>query len=215
MDLNNITLISVACVRVEETILALKHSMSNLNFGSVKLLTSETIEDSEIDIIKIQKLDYEGYNKFIVYELHKYVDTDYVLIIQDDGYIINPNLWKEEFLNYDYIGAPWPIPTDNFSFRDVNNNIVRVGNGGFSLRSKKLLALPTLLDLKWKEYYGFYNEDGFIAVHNRHILEKEGCIFAPLSLAIYFSHESDIEENKNIIPFGFHGKWSKYKKNLK
>ena len=32
-----------------------------------------------------------------------------MLIVQDDGFIINKNLWDEEFLSYDYIGAPWPL----------------------------------------------------------------------------------------------------------
>lgn len=214
INLENITLVSVACVRVSETVDAIKKSSLGIKFNEIKLFTNENISSSLFDVVKINNLDYEGYNKFIVYELYKYINTDYVLIIQDDGYIINPEKWKDDFLKYDYIGAPWPLPSDNFSFRDVYGNIVRVGNGGFSLRTKKLLSLPTQLKIEWRPYYGFYNEDGFFTCHNRHILEENGCRFAPLDVAKYFSHESEIPEIQGIDPFGFHGKWSKYINNL-
>ena len=79
--------------------------------------------------------------------LNNYIDSDFVLIIQDDGHIVNPHLWDNEFLNYDYIGAPWPNNKkwkNRFSKYDekVSSNIIRnfnlnnIGNGGFSLRSK-------------------------------------------------------------------------------
>ncbi len=88
INLSNVTLISVSCVRVQETIEAIKKSMEGIIFGKCKLITNEDINDDKIEIYKIEKLDYEGYNKFIVYNLYKYIDTDYALIIQDDGYVI-------------------------------------------------------------------------------------------------------------------------------
>lgn len=212
INLKNVTLVAVACIRVNETMNAIRKSMSGIEFGDVKLITSENVYADDIKIINIPYLDYENYNKFIVYELHKYVDTDFVLIVQDDGYVINPNMWRDEFFRYDYIGAPWalPNPDDTIGYRDVYGNIVRVGNGGFSFRSKKLLEIPTKLNLEWRAYYGYFNEDGFFTCHNRHLIEKEGCVYAPIDVAKYFSHESDIPEVQGIVPFGFHGKWSKY-----
>ncbi len=213
--LKNVTIISVACLRVPETIRAIHKSMNGINFGAAKLLTSEDVTDETIEIIKIEKLDYENYNRFVVFELYKYIDTDYVLIVQDDGYVINPEMWRDEFFNYDYIGAPWmlPPPNDSVSFRDPFGNIMRVGNGGFSFRTKKLLEMPTKLNLEWRSYYGYFNEDGFFTCHNRHLIEKQGCIYAPIDVAKYFSHEAEIPEIQGITPFGFHGKWSKYNVN--
>jgi hypothetical protein len=115
-------------------------------------------------------------------------------------------MWDDEFLNYDYIGAPWPLPQDDFSFRDPQGNIQRVGNGGFSLRSKKLLKLASTLNLEWKPYFGFYHEDGFFTCHNRALYELKGCVYAPIEVASRFSQELYIPENEGIIPFGFHGK---------
>ena len=69
------------------------------------------------------------------------------------------------------------------------------------------------LDLEWKAFHGFYNEDGFICAMNRHVYEENGCKFAPLNVAKYFAHEAKIPEIVGIEPFGFHGKknLNKYK----
>lgn len=212
INLNNVTLLSVACIRVNESLNAIKKSKIGINFSKSKLFTSEDIVDSDVEIVKIKNLNYEEYNKFIVYELYKHIDTDYVLIVQDDGYVINPNMWRNEFFDYDYIGAPWsiPDPSDKISCRDPFGNIIRVGNGGFSFRSKKLLSIADQIGLEWKPFYGYYNEDGFYSVHNRHIYESHGCKYADVDVAKYFSHESQTPEIDGIIPFGFHGKWTKY-----
>ena len=88
--------------------------------------------------------------------------------------------------------------------------VQRVGNGGFSFRSKKILELPTTLELEWKSYFGYWNEDGFFAVHNKHILEENGCIFAPIDIASDFSIEHDTNETLGKTSFGFHGKHNKH-----
>jgi hypothetical protein len=212
LNLENITLVSVTSVNIERTISALKYSMREINFGEVILLTDKDASSNDVKIIKIDPLDYIGYSKFIVYELYKFINTEFALIIQEDGFVINPERWNSEFLKYDYIGAPFPIPqsNDKISYRDPFGNLVRVGNGGFSLRSKKLLSLPTGLNLDWKAYFGYYNEDGFFAVHNKHIFENYGCVYAPINVAAKFSIEHKIPENYDVIPFGFHGKHNTY-----
>ncbi len=63
---------------------------------------------------------------------------------------------------------------------------------------------PTKLGLEWKPYYGNTNEDGFICVHNRDVLQKEGIKFAPIDVAKHFSKEIEIEENKGIETFAYH-----------
>ena len=216
INLDNVTLISMTSVDINNTVKALEYSCKDISFACVKLVTDFRGDIStNINICSIDRMNnIDDYSYNMVYKLHEYIDTDFALIIQSDGYVINPNKWISDFLEYDYIGAPWGIPIDNFSMRDPFGNIIRVGNGGFSLRSKKLLSLPSRLNLEWKSYYGYYNEDGFFTCHNRHLFEKEGCKFAPIEIASLFSQESEIPENQGIIPFGFHGKWSKWNKNL-
>jgi hypothetical protein len=215
IDLKDITIVSVTGINSKSHLGAIKYSSKHINFGQSKLITTEDIEDKEVEIIKIDHMDYEEYSRFLVYELGDFIDTTHALIVQSDGYVVNPNKWNNLFLDFDYIGAPWPLPQDNFSYRDPKGNLCRVGNGGFSLRSKKLLKLAKELNLKWKDYFGFYNEDGFYCCHNRESYENNGCKFAPIEVASIFSQENIVEENKNLIPFGFHGKNNPYYKKTK
>jgi hypothetical protein len=115
--------------------------------------------------------DIDDWNRKIIYELHNYIVTDYALLIHSDGYVINPQAFRPDFLDYDYIGAPWPLPSDSYSYRDSAGSVVRVGNS-VSLRSKRILELPSQLGLEWRSYYGNTNEDGFLCCHNRQILEN-------------------------------------------
>jgi len=136
------------------------------------------------------------YNTFMVENLNEIIDTDFVLTVQPDGYIINPKLWNNKFLDYDYVGAPWP-------WHKVS------GNGGFSLRSKKFLNESSKLKYnKYHEEYDCCPEDYFMCVLNRDHFIKNGCLFPSMETAIEFSFEHPIPGiNKTIFDsFGFHGK---------
>lgn len=214
INLSNTTLVCMSSVNIEDSIKALTLSSKDILFHSVKLITHS--KPSGLDSIiqyhyidQIKSIDDYSYN--MIYNLEKYIDSDFALVVQADGYVINPSAWNNDFFEYDYIGAPFPMPNDSFSYRDIYGNIFRVGNGGFSLRSKKLIELPNKLNLPWKSFHGYYNEDGFICGMYRHLYEKYGCKFAPIEVARYFSHETILPECNDIIPFGFHGKNNRYK----
>jgi hypothetical protein len=193
LNLPNITLIALSGIgyQTEENIDAIRKSCEGVEWGAVKYI-------QQGDITNI-----DTWNKAIIYDLHNYVQTDFALLIHSDGYIVNPRAWRDDFLLYDYVGAPWPLPTDDYSYRTPTGELVRVGNS-VSLRSKRLLKLPTELGLEWKPYYGNTNEDGFLCVHNRDILKENGIKFADLDTAKYFSKEHEIEENNGIETFAFH-----------
>ena len=70
IDLNNITIVSVAGIRAEQSLKAIKYSCRGLNFGAKILITPESISEDFVQIINIPPMNYEEYNKFIVYELH-------------------------------------------------------------------------------------------------------------------------------------------------
>ncbi len=201
--LSNVSLITAGSVKISEAIEALKKSMRGMKFAEVLFFTHEDLDLKEdgISVIKIPRLDYKGYNEFIAYKLSRYIKTDFVLVVQNDGYILRPQKWQSKFLDYDYIGAPWP-PNVHFTNRGVN---VRVGNGGFSLRSKKLLDILNELNLTFTDGgTGYPHEDGLICNHYRHELEDAGIKFAPVHIAAEFSHEVDCKESV-YQPFGFHG----------
>lgn len=214
INLPDVTLICVSSVNLKETYLAFEKSVEKINFGSVKLVTHERPKDLP-DFIEyspcylIDSIDVYSY--YCIYNLSNHVDTSHCLVIQADGYVANPEKWQDEWLQYDYIGSPWEY--SDTAYIDPFGNHQRVGNGGFSLRSKKLLDVPKQAYIEWDvnkgDFYKHMNannfaEDGNICVHNRHIYEECGCKFAPLEVAVYFSQEKKVPEAQGITPFGFH-----------
>lgn len=215
LDLKDVTLICVTSVKIDESIKSILHSSKNINFYDIKLVTHEKINvDSKIKVEKCRKLtSIEAYSYYIIYDLYKHVSSEFCLIVQHDGFVINPNLWTDDFYQYDYIGAPWPY-TD-LCYLDPENNHIRVGNGGFSLRSKKLLNTPNIEHIPFSStMFGNYykhlnhfsmNEDNIICVHNHKLFKNHGNIFSPFEVALKFSKEKILEENKYIKTFGCHG----------
>lgn len=207
---------------IEKTIKALYTCLNFAEFGSVKFITSKQVIDQYgSELLKdgiiceepsIPIINMKEYARFMIYYLNQHIETEFTLTIQYDGFIINPDAWRDEFLDYDYVGAPWPWREN--SYITPFENHISVGNGGFSLRSKKLLEVPSKVEVPFDvvEMNNFYkmfgsinwNEDGNICVHNRHIFEDQGCKFAPIDIAKYFSHETTMEVNRGIIPFGYH-----------
>lgn len=211
LKLPQITLVAIGSTNLEGMARALEYSIQDIEFGAVKLITDKIFAlDNWYDLsdeIRINQIDemksIDEWNRAVVFDLGDYIKTPYALLIHPDGFVVHPEAWRDEFLNYDYVGSPWPLPTDYYSYRDINGQIQRVGNS-ISLRSKKLLRLPKKLGMPWQSYFGNTNEDGYICVNNRHIFEEHGCKFAPLEVAAKFGREVPLPENENLDPFVFH-----------
>ena len=92
-----------------------------------------SILNSSIEHVSIPPMDLMGYSKFMLQDLYKFVDTKFCLVIQSDGFVINPNLWTNQFLEYDYIGAPWPneISVYNASINKIDLKKIGLAIGGF------------------------------------------------------------------------------------
>ena len=203
MKLNDVTLISIAGHDrfISANKKALKHCRNQCDFADIKLLTPT--KDPEIKSVLIPYLDASLYAKFCVEELHKYIDTEYCLLVQSDGFIINADYWTDEFLYYDYIGAPWPHH-DN-----------AVGNGGFCLRSKKFLKTTSKLSyISSVEScpYPIAPEDWFIILYHQKHMQKENIKYPKPELALEFSVEHpsmlkkfDPYNLETYKSFGFHG----------
>lgn len=209
LNLPDVTLVCVATKDVERAVLALKYSQINIKFFESVLFSHYQPEIcSEIKHVKIDPFpSVEEWGRFIVFNLHKYINTDYIILIHDDGFIVNAGSWDDEFLKYDYIGAPWPCPKDKFSYRTPAGELVRVGNS-VSLRSKKILELPSALELSWLPFNGFLHEDGFLAVQHRETLSHFGVRYGSFEIAQKFGREY---ADTTPDPFTFH-KWSRRNK---
>ncbi|MCI0619568.1 hypothetical protein L0Y40_00835 [Candidatus Wolfebacteria bacterium] len=207
LKLTNVTLIGIDCVNSSRLSEAIDISEAEIIFGDVKLLSSIPTKDSRL--VQIESIDtIEDFSSFCINELHKYVNTTYCLLIQWDGFVLNPDNWDESFLCYDYIGSPWVVKDwaiDDFNFPGALRGQRIVGNGGFSIRSKKFLEVSSRLSKEGK-ISRFHPEDIALCVWYRSELEKSGVTFAPVDLARRFSIEGadDVYDKQ----FGFHGFYS-------
>lgn len=217
LDLNNVTLVTIDGVgNTPDALKALKYSCNSIKYGEVLYFSTKNWSNNNFyKFVEIPKLTYDEYNKFCLVTLCDYIETDYVLIVQDDGFVVNPNKWSKNYLNYDYIGAPWPKEHLFFNTKRwpiVHNKLCEsdvkyhIGNGGFTLRSKKLLnSIKNLYSSEHKDI----PEDVLICIAFRKLLENKGFIFAPYDIAKTFSCESIFVENEYHDPnntFGFHGR---------
>jgi hypothetical protein len=206
IELNNVTLVVVTSVKIDQNIIALKKSMNGIKWGAIKFISHEKPEGlpDGVEFVKCEKItSIDKFSEFTFLELYKYIDTEFMILVHHDGYISRPELWDNEFLKYDYIGAPWEY-SDNAYITDYGLH-VDVGNGGFRLSSKKLLELPTKLGLKLEQRQGYYADDGNICVYHRRVFLEHGIKYAPVEVASKFSTEKWIEGISQEESFGFHG----------
>lgn len=191
---HGVTLCAVTSVAREATVAAMRHSLGQIRFERAVLLSDACpagLEDSGIEWSRIAPLfSREDYSRFMLHDLADHIETGHVLIVQWDGFVRDGRRWQDAFLAYDYIGAVWP------QFRDGAS----VGNGGFSLRSKRLLAATRTLPA------GSGPEDVAICRTHRNVLETHYDLrFAGLEIARQFSYE---RESSNGHEFGFHGAYN-------
>lgn len=168
---------------------ALEICLDQCQFGDA-ILFSDTPVAGRFRNVAIPRLEsIEDYSLFCLRGMTDHIATDFALVVQWDGYVIDTSAWTSQFRRYDYIGAPIPS--------DVGGRPT-VGNGGFSWRSRKLLqALPSL------PFARHWGEDWIISSVMRPTLENDfGIRYAPVEIATRFSHEV---RQPSVRTFGFHG----------
>jgi hypothetical protein len=207
IDLPDVTLIAASGTNIDKTIGALLWSCKNINFTSVKLITHQKPdnlpENIEFEQSSFIMNSYNKYNEYMFLEMEKHVNTSHCLVIQHDGFVIHPDLWNNEWLSIDYLGAPWAIREN--AYMANNGERARIGNGGFSLRSRFLLGLPKKLGLYLTQEQNYFCEDGNINCYWRKELLNAGIKYGTIKMASHFSFETEVEENKTILEtFGFH-----------
>ena len=211
LSLPNVTLLAATSVEIEQTNFNLKISSENIEFAAVKLLSSSLPNKKfpNIKYISIPQMNLSDYNRLIIEDLHKYFNTSHCLIVQADSFVVNYERWTEEFLKFDYIGAPWTnkVQVNPKLILNMEKNLV--GNGGFSLRSRKLVEATAKINYNSLNF-PLNNEDVIICHYLYNEMVDNGIRFAPPSLAAQFSMELESVNNHygqdvNSV-FGFHGK---------
>ena len=210
LELPNVTLLAASSIEIDMTQLALRISLRNIEFGAVKLLSSlpPSKKYSDIEYVSIPTMNnIADYNRMMIENLHKYFTTSHCLVVQPDSFVVDSDLWKDEFLQFDYIGAPWSNKIRINSELVLNLEENCVGNGGFSLRSRKLVETTAKINFDSLKF-PFKNEDIIICHYLYKKMLESDIHFAPPKLAAQFSIENENHlygQDVNTV-FGFHGK---------
>jgi Protein of unknown function (DUF5672) len=192
LSLAQVTLCAVDTRAPALALRSLLRSMSQADFGRAVLFTHNWLPHHAVPGLEVVDIgpitSGADYSAFVLRRLPAYVSTSHVLITQWDGFVVDASAWTDEFLVHDYIGAVWHD-------RPAAHN---VGNGGFSLRSRRMLAAgmdPRITEL--------HPEDTVLCVTQReHLQRAHGVSFAPPALARRFAFEN---EKPDGPVFGFHG----------
>lgn len=171
------------------------HGNNNIEFINNIINESHILKNMKYKIklenLNVDNLTIDEYNKLLVSkDFYTKIPTEIFLIFQTDTMICNKyNNYINNFLNYDYVGAPW---------KEINE----VGNGGLSLRRKsKMLEI-----LNKCEYKNNINEDVYFSF---------ACDGVNLNKPDYeTSKQFSVETIYNDKSFGVHKPWIHLNKNL-
>jgi hypothetical protein len=229
--------LSISCVEtrnIADAARAVEQTLSCVNAKIIYWFSTDPFPISIkcVEIIHIYTPQFSNFvddiNKMYLFVVPSVVTTDFNLIVQADGYAVNKDAWTDDFFQYDFIGAPWPWMWGNAPYWAGPI----VGNGGFSLRSRRLYEALLDLSPRWqisdwvgdprlaqREFVGFANsgelfipEDLIIGLWYRGALEKKyGIKFCPPDLANRFSVETIHPFTEYWLgkSFGFHGSSAK------
>jgi hypothetical protein len=193
LELDDVTLVMIETMDHELARLAVQDCVTKAKFAEVLICTDkpELFDPLDCDA-KFERVenwpDKIGWSRYSWFGAPPLVRTRQMLYIQWDGFIWHPEMWRDEFMRYDYIGAPW-------WHRDGLN----VGNGGFSLRSTEMMR-----------YIGEHSDrfpcttnadDALLCRDYRPALEDAGFIWSPESTARQFAFECERPTSRT---FGFH-----------
>ena len=198
-----ITVVMVDDHKYEEARLALADTLDQITPQQTLIFTDDP---EKIRIAGAQYHHFHGHSVAaaaccVWHDVPPLIQTSHYLNMQWDGWVLDASRWTDEFLDYDYIGAPWPItPGDNW-WRMGYTRGRNVGNGGFSLMSAQLARY--LIDNRCRFPFVMPGDDA-ISRRYRSALESEGFRWASEELAMQFSFECEAPPPEGT--FGFHGR---------
>lgn len=160
-----------------------------LFFSTIPESAQEGMESDPWQTIPVKCRNFYDFNRLMSRFVPPYLNTQFALAVQEDGFPLRPGLWSEDFLGCDYIGAPWPDKV--------------VGNGGFYLESQKMILARMKLPDNPNSLPPLGNVDWYWCRTSQSVLAAQGVRFAPFELAARFSSECTGQSQPT---FGFHGR---------
>lgn len=186
LNLRDVTLVVADTVCHELTRRAIEDCIEKVEFFDVIIASDRVIEVPGTLSVPVGFTDLAGADDFR-WTWHKYVKSTHMLVIEWDSWVLDPGKWNHAWLAYDYLGAPWPW-----------HKTLRVGNGGFSLRSRDLMAY---VDGRRDQFPNAVHEDDVLCRLHRPILEQRGFVWGGYGDALRFA----FERSPAMPTFGFHG----------
>jgi hypothetical protein len=175
VDLPSVTLVLADGTCPELAKLAIEDCLKCATFGDAVIFSDTPIAVDGARYVRTAPWrSLFDLQKFWWLELPYLISTPHVLFCQWDAWIVDPQMWTDEFLQYDYIGAPWWY-----------NDGMNVGNG-VGLNSIRLMKFVAEHQDKFPLPF---SEDGTICRHHRPALEKAGFKWPTEQLASRFSFE--------------------------
>lgn len=195
LDLPSVSLICLDTRDPDLAVYAMQRCLAQARFGEAILLTKTGYQspDPRIRAVPVTPIrNIAEYSAFMVRDLGQHFTGSHALVMQWDSFVLDAQAWDPAFLDYDYIGAPWP------------DRAHPVGNGGFSLRSARLYRA-----LQDERITDFQPEDYCICdLHHDLLVTEHGIRFAPLDMARRFAFELEAPPGPC---FGFHGLFNFYR----
>ena len=125
----------------------------NNNYESILEICKNISPNIIIIKMELGDININTYNNLLLsYQFWEIFTGDKILLYQEDSIIFKNNI--NDFILYDYIGAPWALT--------YSANSPTVGNGGFSLRTRKfiieILKNKTYEHFLVNKYYGHFDK---------------------------------------------------------
>jgi hypothetical protein len=126
----------------DEWKIILFHGKNNVEYSSEIVNRLNIMFNNRIHTVNlnVDNLNLKTYSELLADRniIYDHIETDVFLVFQTDSMIFKKNAHLiEDYLDYDYVGAPWLI-----SNYELTKRCNFIGNGGFSLRNKnKMLEI--------------------------------------------------------------------------
>lgn len=184
--LPDVTVVVIDCAAHTLTALALRDTLAQIDPAEVLVFSDQPgLAPSGAHHIYCDHDSREAAFETLWSVVPRHITTTHMLKVEWDGWVLDGSAWDPAWLETDYIGAPWPWHKDRF----------RVGNGGFSLRSRDLMK-----HLARFGYAPTHPEDDTLCRQYRPGLEFQGFVWANEESAARFS----LEHGPIRRTFGFH-----------
>ena len=188
VDLPDVTLVAIDSVAHDLTRLAIEDTLREIEPAEVIVFGDRLFD--RCGLVPCELRSFDDVANVLWRRVPYEVRTSHFLTVQYDGWVLDGEAWRPEWLDCDYIGAPW-------WYRDGFN----VGNGGFSLRST---AMMRWLAMRSDRFPPRHPEDATLCRGYRPALEREGFCWASQAEADRFA----FERMQQRPTFGFHGIWN-------